>query len=166
MESEQKSKLVFLSVVLGLGVAALAWVYWPWEKAKRTPEELVTEALQSDNPIAQQRATIELQRQKATGELIDVYRRSTDKDMRASAIQALGDTEVFRTIPTLFEAMDDTSPTVRGAAAAAITRMIGADFHYDATASASEREKTMKQMRNFYERFKGNPPPKYRDPQP
>jgi HEAT repeat protein len=145
-----------------LGAGALAWVYWPRTKAAPTAQELAQQALSASSVQVQTQAAIQLGTQGAMTQLREVVAEARDPEVRAAAVQGLGDLQDFQSVPELLALCNDSSALVRGRAGAALSNILGADFGFEADAPAERRTATIEAMRKMYEQMRRNPPPKYR----
>ena len=62
-----------------------------------------------------------------------------DTEVRAAAVQAIGELRAWKYRHAALDVLDDESPLLRGRAAAALRRMTGRDFGFRATAKAERR---------------------------
>jgi hypothetical protein len=155
-------KLALLFLVILLGAAALTWVYRPKARHTATADELARQALSGENEIIQVQATVQLGSHGFTPQLREVMAQSREPDVRATAVQALGDLQDFSSVPHLLQLCDDQSPLVRGRAGAALCSILGADFPFHSEMSAAERRPVIEAMRNMYQQMRRHPPDKYR----
>ena len=91
----------------------------------------------------------------------DQLRPLIDQDQpvesRAAAIEALGLTEDWSSIPVLLEICDDPNPLIRGRAGVALQRIIGADYQFRADDPPNKRQKAIETMRFIFDN--AGPPP-------
>jgi hypothetical protein len=158
-------KLAFLLTLCLLGAAVLAWVYWPRSSHATTPEELAEQALSGNDQAVQSRAALQLtrfDRREAAPPLRQVLREARHAEVRAAAIQGLGEVADFESVPELLRLCNDPSPLVRGRAGAALCEILGADFPFEADLPAAQRAEVIDAMRRMYDQMRRHPPPKYR----
>ena len=158
-------KLAVLLILCALGAGGVAWVYWPRSSQATTPEELAEQALSGTDQVAQSQAVLQLRRfdrREAAPPLRQVLKEARHPEVRAAAVQGLGEVADFESVPELLRLCNDPSPLVRGRAGAALCEILGADFPFKAEATPAERAETIDAMRRMYDQMRRHPPPKYR----
>ena len=93
-------------------------------------------------------------------EMREMLNPSQPEKQRAAAAQRLGQIQDRESIDQLLDMLDDPSPIVRGRAAAAVTKILGAHFGFHANGPAKERKRIAGYMRQAAEVMKKNPPKK------
>jgi HEAT repeat protein len=74
-------------------------------------------------------------------------------DIRAIAIQSLGNLGDLQSIPALFDAMDDADPQIRSRAGVAATKLLQTDYHFRTEDPPAKRKAIIAQMRSAYDQL-------------
>ena len=125
----------------------------------RSPEELVRVALESPDPAQQEKAAVELAElgRPALKHLQRLLAESQSNHVRAAVIQGLAFQRDYDSMPALLDAMADPSLVVRGRAGAAVQRLLGLKFGFDADGPPDEREKIIMAVRKQWESLRNSP---------
>jgi len=128
-------------------------------KWHRSPAELVQIALESADPSKRQKAAAELTElgRPALKHLRRLVTESQSDGVRAVAIQGLAFQRDYECMPALLDAMEDPSLVVRGRAGAAVERLVGLDFNFDADAPLEKRERLIAAMRREWKNLRDSP---------
>ena len=138
-----------LRILVGMLLALLAMGLARWwlsrSKHVETPQELAQQALQADSPEKQERAAVKLQaaaarlhktgpRNAAQPYLSRVFLESKNPAVRIPCMMGLVGIWDYECMPAMLDLLDDESAQVRGAAAGAVSQLIGVwkgDFKAD-----------------------------------
>ena len=155
---------LLIGVLLALLVAAL--VHWWLSRPKHieTPQELAQQALQADNPDKQERAAVKLQaaavrlhktgpRNAAQPYLTRVFLESKNPAVRIPCMMGLAGIYDYECMPTMLDLLDDESLLVRGAAAAAIDKLIGVGTNFKAGDPPEKRKKEVARIRECWKKY-------------
>jgi hypothetical protein len=128
-------------------------------KPGRSPEELVRVALESTDPVQQEKAAVELAElgRPALKHLQRLLAESQSNQVRAAVIQGVAFQRDYDSMPILLDAMADPSLVVRGRAGAAVQRLLGLEFSFDADGPPDEREKIITAVRRQWESLRDSP---------
>lgn len=157
-----KPLLLIAIVLLVLTLGLYGYLYlWSGDRL-RSPEELTRVALTGGSDADKEQAALDLARsgEAAREPLRRVLAESSNPDVRAAAIQGLGELRDGDSLPDLIKLLEDPSDKVRGRAGVAVGNIIGIDFRFNATDSQTGRAKAVKAIKQAYEAYKKNPPPK------
>ena len=154
-----KREHLYYAVIAG-GLLLVTFVavvnYWPTRAAPLDPPAIVAQRLNTSSaPEEKIRAAQDFIRH---GEMARVEIRaaleqhaSYEPEVVAPLLQATGKTRDYRSMPTLLDLLEHPDPAVRGAAGAAVQKILGADFGFRANAPEDERAKLIKEMRHDFE---------------
>lgn len=140
--------------------------YFLTKQKQRTPEELAQIALNGEaSDTERQKAALELgQVGKGNEQLLQqVLVESQTPEVKAAAIEAIGELKHWESMPKLLDALDDPSPLVRGRAAAIATSMLGIDFGFRAGDPPDKRALAIKGMKRLYQDMLNSPSPARKD---
>jgi HEAT repeat protein len=88
--------------------------------------------------------------------LSQIARTDENKDVRITAITALGNMGAYEELETLLQAMNDDDLTVRRRAAQAVVLIIRRRYTFDANASPRQRLKEIDRIRRFWKFYQDN----------
>jgi hypothetical protein len=77
---------------------------------------------------------------------------------RAQAIHSLARAQDWKGVDVLIAQLDDSSPLVRGRAAAAVRHILGTDFYYRAEDHPAKRAIAINDLRRYWKARQTNPP--------
>jgi hypothetical protein len=127
-----RSPLVITAGILALGVAAFyGWWFYPRDRAE-SPEELAAAALHADTAVEREKAAVKLSQfgKPARVELVRVLRESRDAEVRVACIRGLAEQWDYRSVPLLFDTLDDPSPAVRTQAGEAVQNLLRVNYEF------------------------------------
>ena len=78
-----------------------------------------------------------------------------DREVVAPLLQATAKNRDYRSMPTLLKLLEHKDPLVRGRAGAAVQKILGADFGFDARATPEERARVIKMIKEDYQNGMG-----------
>jgi hypothetical protein len=139
----------FLLVLAGLLLLIALYVYWPSTQNAASLEELAHLATEASTPEEQEQAAVELaSRGKPAVEFLrDVLAKSQSPEVRVACIDGLGTNWDYDSMDSILDAMEDSSPLVRGRAGAVACRMIGRERPFHASDSEEKRQQIVEFMR-------------------
>ncbi len=110
--------------------------------------------LASDNPSIRWEAVDELGRSKDAAVIPHVTPMLRDADLfvRMCAARVLGDLGTLQGVAALIDSLEDSEATVRESAWNALRTLTGKDFKFDPQASETERQKRVKQWREWWKK--------------
>lgn len=159
----QRPLQIVLGVLVVLTLAYYTYAFFTGDRAN-SPEALARTALEGSSPEEKTQAALDLAAlgKEAAGPMRDVLSASNEPTVRAAMIEGLAALRDWQSMPQFIEALGDDSTVVRGRAGRAVSRLLGVDFHYSATAPAPERARKIKEIQEAYETMNKNLPPQYR----
>ncbi len=101
------------------------------------------------------------QKQESAEYLREVLAQGDSSQSRAVAASKLGEMRDEDSMPALFRAMDDPDPLIRGRAAAAVRKIMGANYFFRATDSPERRKEVIDRIKKDWEgylRYKNRQP--------
>ena len=137
-----------------------------------SPDELAQKALEAATPEEQELAALELAsvandeqlssqlREEARKHLRRVMAESQSPAVRLACIQGLASVWDYESMPVFLDALDDKSDLIRSSAAAAVERMMSADFDvfgYRYNDPPGQRAAAIKRIRQDWEKRRDSP---------
>jgi HEAT repeat protein len=101
------------------------------------------------------------QEQESAEQLRDVLTKEDSRQARAAAAAKLGEMQDEDSMPALLQAMEDPDPVIRGRAAAAVRKIMGADYYFRADDSPQRRKEVLAVIKRDWEgylRYKNRQP--------
>ncbi len=124
-------------LIIAAGVLSAAWLGWTYLLPQRAPKP------------------------ESAEDLRDVLEKGDSKEERAVAAAKLGEMRDEESMPMLLRAMEDPDPVLRGRAAAAVRKIMGADYFFRAGDPPERRKEviaTIKRDWEGYRRYKSDRP--------
>ena len=156
------NKKLLIAAAALLIIAVIVHLILNWPSKNRSPQELFDAAMNAPDPAQREAAAIELIQygekqdnpyQDDLAEILTLIRRLVKEgksaEVRSAAI--LGLSHDWDSIPTLIEGMRDESALVRGRAAAACGKLLGARYQFDPKAEEKAREEVIRQMQASFD---------------
>lgn len=165
----------FQSAILGGGfvllLAILAWHVLSGQR-RPSPEELARRALEAPTAGEQEVAAVRLAqlagdnqvegpvRKEAGEHLRRVLANSQSPPVRAACLVGLASQWDYDSMPVFLEALEDSSPLVRGSAETAVRRMLSVDlnhFNYRHDDPPEKRQQAVKLIAEYWEQMRDSP---------
>lgn len=137
-------------------IVILAISFWP-DRVPDPPEVLQQRILGGESVETRSQAARDMiyhgERARGTvGESLQQY-RGGEPEVVVPLIQATQKAKDSRSLPRLFELMEDPDPRIRGKAAAAVRKIMGSDYFFRANDPPEQRAETLRAIRHTYEQF-------------
>jgi hypothetical protein len=161
MKKEHVYVLIAVGVILPIWIAGA--IFFSGEKPE-SPAVLQQRVLHGGSPEERLAAATELYRHAAAArrEIRRALEASPQSDpaVRICLLQAAGEIRDWRSLPSIFTAMEDEDAVIRGQAAAAAVNIMGVNGGYVATDPPKQRDTAIERLRkelhdaaDKYERF-------------
>ncbi|HZZ74150.1 MAG TPA: HEAT repeat domain-containing protein [Pirellulales bacterium] len=149
----------YYPAIIGVGILApLLLIYFTFFRVSPvTPEHVGTPAQIPPTPKAGEGgfnrypakdASVEVQGKMVPLETLrEEVTTAPDQRSKVAAINLLGDNHDLHAAPMLLDLLTNDDPYVRGQSGAALTKILGADFHYRANMPEAQRKVTIEEMR-------------------
>lgn len=143
------------------GVAVLAFCFWPGERLD--PPEVLEDRILNSPSVEEQAAAARDMVRHGQGARTEVGRVLTKyegnhPDVMVPLLQAAMKARTWRSLPRLFQLMEDPDPRIRGKAGAAARKIMGADYYFRADDPPAERAAALARMKAIYEQMKPDLP--------
>ena len=139
------------------GIVVLAVGFWPEDRLD-PPEVLEDRILNSPSVEEQAAAARDMVRhgRRARAEVGRVLAKyeGNNPDVMVPLLQAAMKARTWRSLPRLFQLMEDPDPRIRGKAGAAARKIMGADYYFRADDPPKERAEALARMKAIYEHMK------------
>jgi len=131
------------------------------QEETKTPQQLVEQALQAENPEQREMAAAQLAQfptkgRKATVQLRTVLKKSDSPVVRATAIQGLASEGDYESMNEIIAALNDPNPLVRGRAGAAVEDMLGLRFDMRHDDPTEKRRVKIQLVKDAWEDMRGS----------
>ncbi len=91
--------------------------------------------------------------QESAEHLRNVLTTEDSREARAAAAALLGEMRDEQSMPELLQAMEDPDPLIRGRAAAAVRKIMGADYYFRAEGSPARRKEVLAIIKRDWEGY-------------
>ena len=93
------------------------------------------------------------QSQQSAEQLRELLAKGDSRQARAVAAAKLGEMQDEESMPALFRAMEDPDPLIRGQAAAAVRKIMKANYFFHATDSPQRRKEVIDRIKKHWEAY-------------